>query len=67
MKQLDPYAPNTPSDAQVDAMEKWREHCRRGDALIRELSPACRERSLTVTALEEACMWGNKAINQRDD
>ena len=67
MKQADPYGYHKPTEAQTAAMERWREHMRQADALIRELAPGCRQQSLAVTHLEEACVWGNKAILPRAD
>lgn len=66
-RQSDPYGYHAPTIAQKDAMEKWREHCRKGDQLIRDLAPVCRYQSLAVTTNEELCFWGNKAINQSED
>mgnify|MGYP003423416765 CR=1 FL=1 len=67
MKQTDPYGYHAPTEAQRSAMERWREHCRAGDALIRELAPTSRYQSLAITTMEETCFWGNKAIIQRED
>lgn len=39
-----------------------RQACRRAADLIDELCPDGREKSLAITKLEEAMMWGNAAL-----
>lgn len=36
--------------------------CLEAALVIDDLAPDCREKSLAITALEEAMMWGNAAI-----
>lgn len=67
MKQANPYQFHAPTDAQKAAMQRLRDKCQELDALIREVTPPCRQQSLAITGLEEVSMWANKAANQRDD
>lgn len=43
-----------------------REGCFRAATVIDNLCPDSREKSLAVTALEEAMMWGNAALARHD-
>lgn len=67
MKQTNPYQFHAPTDAQKAAMQKLRDAAQSFDALIREVTPPCRQQSLALTHLEEAAVWANKAANQRED
>lgn len=42
--------------------EAVREACHLAAQTINDLAPDSREKSLAITALEEAMMWGNAAI-----
>ena len=52
----------SPTPESVEAIKQFREACKNLDVLIKKIIPESRERSLSVTKLEEASMWGNKAI-----
>ena len=67
MKQANPYQFHAPTDAQKAAMQRLRDAAEAFDALIREVTPTCRQQSLALTHLEECAVWANKAANQRDD
>jgi len=67
MKQANPYQFHAPTDAQKAAMQKLRNAAEAFDALIREVTPPCRQQSLAITGLEEVAIWANKAANQRED
>ena len=56
-----------PSDEQLVAMAKVREGYAATLALVDALLPAGRYKALTITALEESCMWAMKAISRDDD
>lgn len=43
-----------------------REGCHRAAVVIDNLCPDSREKSLAITALEEAMMWGNAALARHD-
>lgn len=66
-KQTNPYQFHAPTEAQRNAMQKLRDAAQAFDALIREVTPASRQQSLALTALEECAVWANKAANQRED
>ena len=67
MKQANPWQFHTPTDAQKEAMQKFCDSFQALAELIEKESPACRQRSLAMTHLEEAAVWANKAANQRED
>lgn len=67
MKQIDPYTPVAPSEAQLHALEALREKFKELDALIRTVGTPDRARSLALTALEESAMWATKAVMRRED
>lgn len=66
-KQTNPWQFHAPTDAQKAAMTKLREAFQGLAELIDAQTPACRQRSLALTHLEEAAVWANKAANQRED
>jgi hypothetical protein len=45
-----------------DAHTSVRQHCRRLADHINETCPDGREKSLAITAIEEAMFWGNAAL-----
>lgn len=59
MNLFDYQAPNEES---VDKIKNFRSECKKLANLIKTDIPNSRERSLALTKLEEASMWGNKAI-----
>lgn len=67
MKQIDPYTPVAPSEAQSHALDALREKFKELDVLIRTVGTPDRARSLALTALEESAMWATKAVMQRED
>lgn len=58
----DPFEYQAPSPAQTEHIKAFRAGCKALAAIIEEHIPSSRERSLAITKLEEASMWGNKAI-----
>ncbi|MFJ2017234.1 Acb2/Tad1 domain-containing protein [Streptomyces nodosus] len=50
------------TDEKRDAHTSIRQHCRRLADHINETCPDGREKSLAVTAIEEAMFWGNAAL-----
>jgi hypothetical protein len=54
----------TLNDEQRAAVEQVRSKVMAAAEAIAELSPPSREQSLSLTHLEEAAMWGNKAISR---
>lgn len=49
-----------------DEHAEIREGCFRAAVVINNLCPDSREKSLAITALEEAMMWGNAALARFD-
>lgn len=54
-----------PKPDQVDFYHKFRELSRELAAYLDERAPDCREKSLALTKLEEAVMWGNASVARR--
>ncbi|MFC8584212.1 hypothetical protein ACFUGD_06605 [Streptomyces sp. NPDC057217] len=50
------------TDEKRDAHTSVRQHCRRLADHINETCPDGREKSLAITAIEEAMFWGNAAL-----
>lgn len=50
------------SQDQADSHEIIRAQARTAAATLKQLTPACREQALAMTALEEFMMWANAAI-----
>lgn len=53
-------------DEQVQRFVRLREKAKEFALLIAELTPASREQSLALTALEESIMWANAAIARNE-
>ena len=57
---------HAPHDDQPERYQEIRDRAQTLAARIVELTPASREQSLAVTALEECVMWANAAIARRE-
>jgi hypothetical protein len=57
-----PFVYIAPNEASVEKIKVFREACNTLNTLILETIPACRERSVAITNLEQVSMWGNKGI-----
>lgn len=55
------------TDEKRDAHSSVRQVCRRAADHINETCPDGREKSLAITALEEAMLWGNAALARGGD
>jgi hypothetical protein len=55
-----------PKEGQPERYEQIRAKAKELALLIVDLTPASREQSLAITALEEAVMWGNAAIARNE-
>lgn len=55
-----------PKDGQAERYVSIRDKAKELAVHIVENSPASREQSLAITALEEAVMWANAAIARRE-
>lgn len=62
-----PFDYHRPSEEQVKQIALFRDGCKALHALIVETLPDGREKSTTITKLEEVSMWGNKAIIMADE
>lgn len=60
------YSYHKPSEDGLDKIRRIREAFSALDALIQELAPASRERSVALTNLETTAMWAIKAIVVND-
>ena len=56
------FAYHAPTGDKANKHQTVRGACFQAARTIDELAPDCREKSLALTALEEAMMWGNAAI-----
>lgn len=57
-----PFEYQAPTQVQTDTIKAFRVAMKQlHDAILQDI-PACRERSLAITKLEEVSMWVNKAI-----
>jgi hypothetical protein len=59
---LNRFTFHAPTGGKARAHEKVRLECHSAAIEIDHLGPDCREKSLAITALEEAMMWGNAMI-----
>jgi len=57
-----PFVYRKPTEEQIARIERVRHACHEVHAILLEMIPNCRERSLAITKLEEVSMWANKAI-----
>lgn len=57
-----PYAYHRPGDDSLLKITKLRQKFSEVDALVKELCPASRERSETITCLETTAMWAIKSV-----
>ena len=55
-----------PKDGQPERYEQIRNAARRLAELIEDTCPESREKSLAMTNIEQAVMWGNAAIARRE-
>ena len=55
-----------PHGTQTERYEQIRQACRELAVKISLLTPESREQSLSITALEECCMWANASIARRE-
>lgn len=58
---MHPFEYQTPTPEGVQQITAVRESCKALYDVLNTL-PACRERSLAITKLEEVSMWANKGI-----
>lgn len=58
---MHPFEYQRPDAVMVDQIEAVRQSCKATYNVLMGL-PACRERSLAITKLEEVSMWANKGI-----
>ena len=58
---MHPFEYQRPNPVMVDQIEAVRQSCKATYNVLMGL-PACRERSLAITKLEEVSMWANKGI-----
>lgn len=58
---MHPFEYQKPTPAGVEQIETVRQGCKTLHDILLAL-PACRERSLAITKLEEVSMWANKGI-----
>lgn len=57
---------HAPSAEQVERMAHIRQECKNLAAILLAETPASREQSLALTALEEVSMWSNAAIARNE-
>jgi len=57
---------HAPKDGQVEKYHQIREKAKELAYLIDELCPISREKSLSMTKLEEAVMWANASIARNE-
>lgn len=57
-----PYAYHKPSDTGLEKITRLRRWFSETDRLVKELCPASRERSETITLLETTAMWAIKSV-----
>lgn len=56
-----------PTAEQAYRMQTIRDSCGALAALVVDTTPASREQSLALTAIEEVSMWANAAIARREE
>lgn len=61
-----PYAYHKPSDDGLSKITQIRKAFSNIDALIKDLAPQSREKSIAITELETAAMWAIKAVVLND-
>lgn len=66
-KQTNPFKSQSPTLTQQTAMTELGIEFEKLAAKIKESSIGGREQSLALTNLEQASMWGNKAVMQTED
>lgn len=57
---------HTPKDGQPERYQALRRAARSMAAVINDLAPESREKSLAVTKLEEVVMWANASIARNE-
>lgn len=57
-----PYAYHKPSSDGLDKINKLREKFSEVEALIKEVCPDSRQRSIAITNNEQTAMWAIKAV-----